>query len=118
MLPKRLRQRLSVPRIVRTDHYFAHLLLDRLVYGVRRPVAHPAVQMPKAWELFPTDRLAPRFENLVSLQRRGSFEDIIIRTREKKDRKSAETLKIVICHQRAIVAIEHSLASTTAGQML
>lgn len=74
--------------------------------------------MSKTRKLLPTNRLTPSFKELVSLQRRSSVEDIVVRAREEKDRNTTESLKILFRHQRAVVIVEHSLASTTASQVL
>lgn len=108
----------SIPRTVGVDHDSTYFLLDSLEYDVRRLIAHPAVQMSKTWEFFPTDRLTSSFQELVGLQSRGSVEDIVVGARKKKDSNSTKSLKIVFSHQRAVVVVENSLTSTTAGEVL
>lgn len=118
-LPTRSKHKVpSIPRTVGVDHDSTHFLLDSLVYDVRRLIAHPAVQMSKAWEFFPTDRLTSSFQELVSLQSRGSVEDIVVGARKKKDSNSTKSLKILVGNQRAVVIVENSLASSTAGEVL
>lgn len=100
------------------DHDSVHFLFDGLVYGVRRPLAHPAIQMTKAWKFPPTDRFTSSFENVVSLQSRARFERIVVCARKRKDRDPTESLKILFGHQRAVIIVKHSLTSPTAGQVL